>query len=285
MISLRPPTAADGEPVLAVMVARDIADIGRPDVRLQDVVGDWSAPDIDPLLDCFVADDDGAVVGYAVVDAQGATALVDPDAEGRGIGTTLRRAVEDRARERGQPIRQMVYAGSAGVAHLEAAGYRPMHFYQRLRAPLDVIPQAPPVVTRVFDLEADAPEVHALIELAFSEIEGNTPEPYESWRSRMAARTDPAFRLALDDEEGLVAVATGERWQEECSGYVAHLAVAPRARGRGHGRNALLAMLAAFRDAGLGYGQLAVHGTNMPALGLYESLGMSRDFRQEVWGR
>jgi ribosomal protein S18 acetylase RimI-like enzyme len=135
---------------------------------------------------------------------------------------------------------------------------------------------------RRFDLEAEGPAVHALVEDAFSENEGNVPQSYAKWRADVIPKSEPPFRLALDDDEGLVAAAIGHRW-ENGVGYVALLAVALRARGRGHGRAVLLALLHAFRTAGLTVAELSVASTNVAATGLYASVGMTLDFRAERW--
>ena len=280
---LRAPTHADAEAVLAVLVARDVADIGRPDVSVEDVTGDWDIPGIDPRLDCFVAeDDDGAVVGYAVLDERGASISVHPDAEGRGVGTALREVCERRMAQRGQPLLQaVVTANRRAVEHLRAAGYERRHVYQRMRGSLAGVPPAPAAAVRPFDLETEGEAVHGLIEGAFTEIEGNVAQPLEDWLA-WVARTPPEFRLVLDDDEGLAGATIGERWTDGV-GYVAQIAVAPRARGRGHGRTLLLCLAGAFRADGLATIELSVHGANAPATGLYEAAGMAPDFRSERW--
>jgi ribosomal protein S18 acetylase RimI-like enzyme len=268
------------------MVARDVADIGRPDITLDDVLLDWSGPGIDPALDCFVADDDGAIVGYAVVEPRGCVVMVHPEAEGRGIGTALREAAEARAKERGVPVQQPVVPTSvAAVEHLRAAGYESSQFYLRMRVPLEDAPSGDPAAPiRRFDLDADGPAVHELIEEAFTEIEGNVPESFDAWYAYMTVKSEPAFRLVLEDDEGLAGSILGSRW-ENGVGYVSHIAVARRARGRGHGRTMLLAMFDAFRAEGLSIAELSVAGTNAAATGLYESAGMALDFRGERWVR
>ena len=284
---LRPPRPDDAEPVLALLVARDVADIGRPDVTLADVTADWEMPGIDPARDCFVAaDDDGTITGYAVVDHRGANVSVHPGHENRGVGTLLRKAVERRMTERGDPLMQaIVTANASGIAHLRAAGYERRHVYQRMRARLEAVPAAPSdAPVRRFDLDAEGTAVHELIEDAFTEIEGNVREPADAWRTWMAKHTEPPYRLVVEDADGLAGAATGERWQDGVA-YVAELAVAPRARGRGHGRTLLLALADAFRADGLQTIELSVHGANAPATGLYESIGMKPDWRAERWER
>jgi len=283
---LRAPRREEAQAVLDVIVAADVASIGRPDYTLQDVLDDWALPGLDLDADVFVVeDDDGAIIGWADVDARAARVAVHPAHLGRGAGTLLREAIERRMRERGFPVTQaIVAANTAAAEHLRVAGWERVQIYRRMRADLtggSVPPPAGAPVRRL-DLTAEGPAVHDLIETAFGEIAFNTPVPYATWHAEVQAKSDAAFRLALDDDAGLVAAAVGEGW-EGGVGYVAQLAVAARGRGRGHGRALLLALLNAFRDAGLTTAELSVAGTNAAATGLYESAGMTPDFASERW--
>jgi ribosomal protein S18 acetylase RimI-like enzyme len=284
-VLLRAPTRDEAEAVHAVIRARDVADVGRPDYSLQDVLEDWALPDYDLERDAFVVEDvDGALIGWADIGEGSARVAVHPAHEGRGVGTLLREAVERRTRERGWRVAQQVVAANAGAAaHLAAAGYERAQVYQRMRAAMGDIPPPPGgAAVRPFDLEAEGRAVHELVEAAFSEIDGNTAQTYATWHAEVAAGSEPAFRLAIEDDAGLVAAAVGERWEGDV-GYVKQLAVARRARGRGHGRALLLALLDALRAAGLQIAELSVAGTNAPATGLYESAGMTPDFATERW--
>jgi len=279
---LRSPRRDEAEAVHAVILARDVADIGRSDYSVQDVRADWELPSVELERDVFVVEDgDGALIGWADIGEWSARVAVHPDHEGRGVGTLLRGAVEARTRERGFPVCQQVIPANPGaVAHLRAAGYEPIQFHQRMLAALDDVPAAPAAPVRRFDLQAEGRALHELFEEAFAQIPNNEPRSYESWYSDVAARSEPMFRLALDDEQGLVGLAIGERW-EDGAGYVAQLAVARR--GRGHGRTLLLTLMDAFRTAGLRTAELSVAGTNAPATGLYESVGFRPHFRIERW--
>jgi ribosomal protein S18 acetylase RimI-like enzyme len=283
---LRSPVPDDAEAILAVLNARDIADIGRPDYTLADVKGDWEMPDADPDRDFIAAEEDGEIVGYAFVDRRGATVCVHPDHEGRGIGTALREASERRMAERGQALMQTVItANAAAIEHLRAAGYARRTIYQRMRAPLSAVPAPlPDAAVRLFDPDAEGPAMHELLAAALGEIQGSVPDPLEDWRMWLRRHSPPHYLLALEDEGRLAGAAVGASW-EEGMGYVVQLGTAPWARGRGHGHALLLAIAGAFRADGLATIELSVHATNTPALSLYERIGMTPDFRAEQWAR
>lgn len=285
-VQLRHPRPDEAKAVLALYVARDLADIGRPDFTLEDVLADWAMPTFDLGTDAFLVEDaDGALLGYAGIDHRGSVVIVDPAAEGRGAGTMLREALEARAAERGQPRRQIISAANtSAVEHLTAAGYARAHVHVRLR--IDDLANVPAasdgIAVRTFDLDSEGRSVFAVVEGALAELDGNVEEDYETWEPQVRIKVDPLFRLAIDDTQGLAGGLLGERW-ESGVGYVAALGVAPRARGRGYGRALLLAAFAAFRAEGLTAAELSVHGHNAPATALYESVGMSEAFRQEIW--
>ena len=52
--TLRHPRPEDADAVLAVIVARDVADLGRPDYTLEDLHADWTLPGVDPTVDAWV---------------------------------------------------------------------------------------------------------------------------------------------------------------------------------------------------------------------------------------
>jgi ribosomal protein S18 acetylase RimI-like enzyme len=283
---LRPPSSDDAEAVLAVILARDVADIGAPDFTLDDLRADWASPGLTLTDDVRVCGRNGDVSGYAVLLGDDAVVLVHPEAEGRGDGTVLRRWAEARAAERGTAVlRQFAYgANDRGREHLRAAGYEPAQHYFRLRADLADVPPAPDAALRAFAVERDEAAVHALIQDAFAEIDGHEFQPLDRWRVKSIAKDghDPALWLLLEDEEGLAGAGLGERWEDQ-TGYVAELAVAARARGRGHGRTLLLGLFDAFRRVGLTHAELSVHGRNRGALRLYESVGMRATWQAERW--
>src|SRR4051812_19762515 len=136
---LRHPTPADAEGVLRVLLARDVADIGHPDFTLEDLRADWETPGVDISRDAWVVEDaGGAIVASALLLGDDALIYVHPDACGLGLGTVLREAAEERARERGTAVlRQPLPVGNeGGTAHLLDAGYWPAQHYLRMRIDL-----------------------------------------------------------------------------------------------------------------------------------------------------
>ena len=110
----------------------------------------------------------------------------------------------------------------------------------------------PPLPVRTFEHDRDEAAVHALVEEAMGELEGHVAAPLEVWLAQRMEKAgwDAALGCVREDDDGPLGVALGERWDGGV-GYVAQLAVAPRARGHGHGRALLLALFAAFRRDGL----------------------------------
>jgi mycothiol synthase len=284
---LRHPTPADAEGVLAVLLARDVADIGHPDFTLEDLRADWATPGVDLARDAWVIEESGArIVASGLLLGDDALIYVHPDACGRGLGTALREAAEERARERGTAVlRQPLPVGNEdGSAHLLDAGYWPAQHYLRMRIDLREAARGGGAGVRAFERDHDELEVHELVQTAMSEVEGYIAEPLEVWRRQRIEKQgwDASLWLVLHDEEGLVGAGLGERWEGDV-GYVAILAVAPRARGRGHGRTLLLGLFDAFRDAGLHAAELSVNGANRGAAQLYESVGMRPTWEAQRW--
>lgn len=284
---LRNPTPADAEGVLRVLLARDVADIGQPDFTLEDLRADWETPGVDISRDAWVVEDEARqIVASGLLLGDDALIYVHPDACGRGLGTAVREAAEERARERGTAVlRQPVPVGNEdGTAHLLDAGYWPAQHYLRMRIDLAEAARGTGAGMRAFERDQDELEVHALVQTAMSEVEGYTAEPLEVWRRQRIEKQgwDPSLWLVLHDDEGLAGAGLGERWEGDV-GYVALLAVAPRARGRGHGRELLLGLFEAFRAAGLRHAELSVQGANRGAAQLYESVGMRPIWEAQRW--
>jgi mycothiol synthase len=285
---LRAPEQDDAPAVLELVVARDIADLGRPDYTLDDVRADWSAPGLELARDAWLVEQDGDALGYALLDDRGAALVtVPPASEGRGVGTALREAAEARALERGEAlVRQYVpTSNETARTHLLDAGYWPVFSYFRMRMDLaDAAPAPATVTVRGFSRGIDDAPVHALVEEAMAGVPGNEPRSLESWQAAKIDKDswDPGLWLLHEDADGLAGVVLCERWDDGV-GYVDYLAVASRVRGQGLGRALLLHGLAALRADGLTVAELSVQGENRSATRLYESVGMRPGWTIERW--
>jgi GNAT superfamily N-acetyltransferase len=268
--------ASDAGSILAVGVARDVADLGAPDWTLADVRDEMAAAD----RAWVVEDERGEVVAAALLASGDARVLVHPDACGQGIGTHLRELVEQAAVP-GTLLMQPVH-GSNDVARslLVAAGYEATQHYWRMGMTLDHgLPASawPPGITPRGYAGGHELAVHALVEEAFSEIPGNVPEAFEQWRANSVGRAHFApdlSTLAFASDGSLAGAALCERWDGD-EGFVAYLATARTWRGRGLGRALLVDALVGMRAAGLVRAALAVNGRNRSATALYESVGMT----------
>jgi mycothiol synthase len=282
---MRAPRPEDAEAVLELIVARDVADLGVPDYTLEDLRDEWALNEVDLERDAVVVeDDDGALVGYAIVRALGAMVSVPPAHEGRGIGTMLFRWAHDRSPRR----RRWIGArNTAGQALLARAGYEPVRHYWRMRRALDApVPPAPDVgvALRPLDPVGDAEAAHALKEAAFATTADHMPESLEEFREHHLTTHDfaPELSLLAVRDGRPVGFLIADRW-EDGTGWVELLGVDPPERGRRIGEALLLTAFAAFRAAGLRSAQLGVASDNPRALRLYERVGMTQGFRVDVF--
>lgn len=275
--------------MLEVIVACDIADVGEPDFTLDDLHDEWANPEVDLAADSFVVElPGGGLAAYVLCTSHAQDVYVHPQHLGRGIGSALLLIAERRAGEQRLPLRQYI-ASSNGAAGelLRRNGYAVTHHYWRMMVDLAERPAAPVlpdgVELRPFRLGTDDRAVHALVQAAFSEIEGNIHHDWEQWRVRSieSSSFDPRWWFVAWSGDDIAGVVLSEHWVDEDIGWVGQLAVAAAWRGRGLGRALLLAALAAFFDAGVQRAALSVHGENERASRLYESVGMRPAWRHD----
>src|SRR3954452_22970079 len=285
---LRPPALDDAEAVLELIVARDVADFGVPDYTLADLRQEWALAEVDLSRDAVVVEDqDGSLVGYAIVRSVGAQVIVPPEHTGRGIGSRLLTWAQERG-----PRRQWVAERDVtGHELLGRAGYAVVRHYWRMERDL-AAPVEPPealegVRLRALEPRADAEAVHALDATAFAEAPDNHPMSLAAFREEHleAHDLDPALSLVAERGGRVAGFLLTRRWVEDGVGYVDDLAVDPDEQGRGLGTALLLNAFAAFRDAGLRAAQLGVASDNPKALRLYERAGMRQRFRFDVLER
>ena len=291
---LRAPVPGDAPAVLAVLAARDLADLGVVDYTLEDLREEWQGSDVELDRDARVAElDGGSIVGYAMVRRPGTLAVVHPEHEGEGIGARLLAWAERRERDRGREThRQWVAAANErGRELLTRAGYRRVGTYARMARSLggDSPSRLPPAGYRLraVDPARDATELHALDAAAFAAAPDYLPGSVQEFTEEHleAHDFDPALSRVAAVGEEIVGFLLARRWSEEGVGFVDILAVRPDHQGHGVGTALLCGAFTAFAQAGLREAQLGVHSANLKGLRLYEAVGMSARHRTDVYER
>jgi mycothiol synthase len=298
---LRPPVPDDAPAVLAVRVARQVADLGFADETLEDLLDEWRSSDVELAADARVVESAGGeIIGYIIVARPGTLAAVHPAHEGRGAGARLLEWGERRECERGRELHRQWVAATNATARtlLTAAGYAVARSYWRMVCSLDdavgvevpaARPEPPPAGYRFRPVESDrdAASLHALDALSFAERPDYVPESLREFSDEHLRAHDFDAGLSLVAEHGgdLAGFLLARRWGDDAVGYVDLLAVHPRHRGRGLGKRLLATAFAAFAVAGLREAQLSVDSDNPRALRVYERAGMRIRFQYDVYER
>jgi mycothiol synthase len=290
---LRPPTPQDDRAVFELLVARDVADFGAPDIVLEDLHDRWRASDLDLERDALIIEDAGRIVAYAVLHGNGASVAVHPEHEGRGIGTRLLGWAEQRGREQGRSRHRQwaARANTAGRELLQAAGYGYERTYSRmsrsLESGVDWPAPMPDIGVRALDVESDAVQLHAVDDAAFSAIPDYEPETLAIFTEEHldAHDLDPDLSLVAERDGSVIGFLLAKRWGEESIGFVDILAVRPDHQRHGIGSHLLLCAFAGFAAAGLRRAELGVASDNPRALSLYERVGMTARFQVDTYSR
>ena len=292
---LRAPLPTDAESVLALLVAREVADIGAPEITLAGLRDEWGAGDFDLSIDArLVETADGRIVGYAAMFREVTMfVVVAPDHEGLGLGSRLRVWAEHRDRARGSGChRQWIAASNARArTHLLDAGYRPERSYWRLAGTLDAVGAAssPPagISLRPVDVDEDAATLHALDEVSFEGNADYVPESFDAFSDEhlRAHDSDPQLSSVAEYRGRAIGFLLARHWGERGVGFIDLLGVHPDHRARGVGTALLQSGCARFAAAGLREAQLGVASDNPNALRLYKRLGMTPRFRYDTYER
>ncbi len=259
--------------------------LGEPLIDLEDLQADWQRPSFVPERDAVLVHDGERLVGWAeVVHARRATACVQPDDWGRGIGAWLVdwcvRAVEAQG---GTTVGQSVPEGDEAAAALfRARGWAPLWTSWVLRLPAGAAVATRPLAEgyrlRPLRPGVDEPAAYRVVEDAFSEWPDREPTSYEDWAATVVLR--PGFApwqlLLVEAPDGSVVGACHLVLSGDV-GWVNQVAVVQAHRGRGLAQALLSAAFAAAAEHGASTSELSTD-SRTGALGLYERLGM-----QVVW--
>lgn len=279
-LTTRPLTLADARAVYELIADCERVDIGRVEIEEADIVGDWQRPSYDLAGSSVGVWDGDALVGYAEVTGHTrGDAAVHPDHLGRGIGTTLARWMQERARALGMDsIGMPVPQGRSGDRLLESLGYDVRWTSWVLELPPGAtIPERS--VPEGWTIREARPEEHratwTVVEDAFLEWSVRGRESYEDYAAAVMQR--PGFeswnlRVVLDPD-GEVAGVSFVLLADEGFAYIAKLAVRRELRGRGLAQALLAESFEVARRHGAVRSELSTD-SRTGALGLYEKVGM-----------
>ena len=296
------PSADRLDDALAVLQASEIAVYGDTDWTAAELREEWEGLDVE--RNAWLVEVDGRVAGVAhLLEPKGGRyfgdAYVHPGLTGRGVGTRLLDALEERVRE----LRPEWPEG--GRIALEAA-----HLVGDERAPdllagrgfeyarsffrmvIDVSePQPDPVwpsgiELRPLEPDRDGPELHAAEIEAFSDEWDYVAVDYEAWRKQAFGQGgfDAALAPVAWAGDEIVAFSRNYAKRHGDWGFVGTLGVRPAWRRRGLGLALLHDSFGRFRETGETTVALGVDVENPTgATRLYERAGMRVLWQADVW--
>lgn len=298
----RPHPEREFAEVLALMQACDRAIYGDTDWTDQELREEWEGLDLEQ--DAWLAIDGAAVAGVMHLSEirEGrliADGYVHPAHTGRGAGTLLLAAVEERARELepGLAPGKRVYLESA---HLVGDPGAPALFssreYQRVRTFFRMVraleqPEPQPVLPagleiRAFDPDLHGPRLHAAFEEAFASEWGHNSQPYQAWREKVIGwpRFEESLVVAVWDGAEIAAFSLNYDKRMGDWGWIGSVGVRPAWRRQGLGLALLQESFGRFGDRGETTVALGVDSENPTgATRLYERAGMTVLWRADVW--
>jgi mycothiol synthase len=287
-LTLRPATPEDAAALLELRVTSELAERGEAESTLVEVAGDLARPTHRE----WVHEDAAGRVDAAVwVEKQAVDSVIfggvsRAPTHGGDLSEPLLRFARHEARDIDPALPLHVFCDATATAQREAfeaaGGVQVRVFFRMVRdvgAELQPVELPAGATIRVIR-EGDPSDLRAMydvIETAFREHFGAAPATYDEWIGAMSSievSDRSLWWLAEVEGEpaaGLVGRALPQR------GWVDEVGTLPSYRGRGLARALLLTAFAEFRSRGFEQVGLGVDSDNHTgALGLYESIGMTR---------
>lgn len=300
--TVRPPTPDDFDAVLAVIVAADIADVGKPDYDESDLRDDWKPLDLERDTRVVVAGG-GVLAGYGTTSAPRSIVhmnghiVVSPEHLGRGIGTLLTRWSEERARERIAEAPESarvslghgtVVSNTAAVDLLRHEGYEIERYFLRMSIELDETPAAPVLpdgmTIRTFVTGQDDRATHRAVDESFRDHWNHVSEPFDAWRAHAVEREnfDPTLWFLAVESGEVAAAALCANFPD--LGFVNTLGVRRAWRKSGVGLALLHAAFGEFYRRGQKHVSLGVDAQSLTgATRLYERAGMHEQRKYAIF--
>ena len=281
---VRPLSYDDAQVVTDLIAAGELVDVGKVEIVLEDVEGDWARPSYEPARDgVLVLDSAGDAVAVAEVSkGSRADVAVHPAHRGRGIGSALLAWTFAQARAAGgTTVGQTVLDAKTDARELfESAGMHQRYTSWILEIDVTADHPAPHLPEGVVIRAASTGEderraAWQVIEDSFAHWPGRTAGTYADWAAAITGRKgfEPwQLAVAVDGDEvvgtEVLLVYPGS------GGWVQQIAVRADHRGRGIGAALLDHAFGTFAARGE-----TVVGLNTDsrtgALGLYEKVGMA----------
>ena len=272
---------------------------------LEEMEHEMGWPDYYPETDCFLAWNNGDLIGYAdfLLGNDKASAwstfytggIVDPRWRRQGVGRCLLETLYERATERLEEVNNKPIYFQASAREVEedrqalfrVFGMEPVRYYVNLARPIDnglpqtMMPKG--YALRTFDPARDVETVWRLDNLAFQDHWGFTGFPLDAFRHWLEAphSCPELWLLAVEEATGQVAGMSLNRidpnWIARTGrqeGYVNTLAVLREHRKRGLGTALLVQSLYVLRQAGMEAAHLHADAENLTgAVRIYEQAG------------
>jgi ribosomal protein S18 acetylase RimI-like enzyme len=281
-MEIRRTTEGDFDGVFDLLDARSRAVFG-----ISELQRDWLRHSWD-LADTWVADDNGAIVGYAALTSASelSHSASDPD-----VADALLEQVVARAHERGLRHLEVTVVPQDKPLSALAARYGFSHdrdilrMWRALNGTL-AAPRWPDGVLVRSYTEADAERVHALLDEAYAGWDRDyVRRPHADWLTFMTGHDDfdPAMWFLVERSNELVACSL--HWKEfQQRGWVKDIVVREDERGNGLAKALLQHAFRAYAERGATRVGLKVDSTNPTgAPRLYERAGFVTDQRYGIW--
>ncbi len=301
--SIRHPRPEDAGLLRELTAASDLAEFGEAEgYSIEEIQDEWSGIDLDRDAWLIFAPD-GTLAGYSSVRDRRHVRLdtevyVHPGHYGKGIGTTLIRLSEERAREHiplaPEHARVVLYNWISGTNEaartlLGRQGYVPMRYFRRMEIELDAPPPPPEwpagISVRRFVPGEDERRYFEVSEEAMSDHWGHVHTEFETWKQRrMGATFDPSLWFMAEENGEPAGFMLGS--VVEGIGWVDLLGVRRPWRKHGLGMALLRHAMHVFHQRGIRRVALGVD-TESPtgATRLYERAGMHVAQQHATYGK
>ena len=284
MSTIRPARREDLDATAAMLNEHSQRLHGADDVAAPDLLQYWESPDVELGQDVLVAEDDGAIVGYADVGTHGEHVFLDVRATDDDSLPALLLAIENVAAAKAPDLKLMGYtsADDAPLRDLYAgSGYDLVRHSYRMQIDLNgelPAPEWPDGFSVRTMRDGEERRFYDAQMASFADTWLFAAEPYELWLHWMVEEPgfDRSLWFAVEQGDDLIGIVIARAPENEPGlGWVRILGVLPEHRQRGLGQALLKQAFAEFANRGFKAVGLGVDAENPTgAVRVYERAGM-----------